>query len=126
MNKKILVAAALFGALAVILGAFGAHGLRGKLTPAELENWKTAVDYQFYHTLALLFLSRFSKVPNRTISFAAIAFVVGIVLFSGSIYLLSTRSITGINLPFLGPITPVGGVFLILGWISMLLAILRK
>ena len=86
MNKRILLAAAVFGLLAVILGAFGAHGLKGSLTDAQLETWKTGVNYQFYHTLALLFLS---LVPgNKFVKTAFYAFTIGIVLFSGSIYLL--------------------------------------
>ena len=126
MNKRILTVASVLGMLAVILGAFGAHGLKGKLSVPELDTWRTGIDYQFYHTLALLFLSRFSKAPSRLIGFSSFAFTLGIILFSGSIYLLSTRSVTGFNWPFLGPITPVGGLFLILGWVSLLFAVLKN
>ena len=125
MNKRIVIIASIFGILAVVMGAFGAHGLRDRITPAELEIWKTAVDYHFYHTLALLFVSRYSKGVSRTINFSFISFIIGIILFSGSLYLLSTRTITGLNWSFLGPVTPIGGLFMILGWLGLLIATLR-
>lgn len=125
MNKRIIIIAALFGMLAVVLGAFGAHGLRDRITPTELDNWKTAVNYQFYHTFALLFLSLVAKTSSRLVTFSFIAFSLGIIFFSGSLYLLSTRSITGFYWPLLGPITPIGGLFLILGWLGLLFATLK-
>ncbi|WP_207533945.1 DUF423 domain-containing protein [Desertivirga arenae] len=124
MNRKILITASIFGALAVILGAFGAHGLKAHLTSQDLENWRTAVSYHFYHTLALLFLSLLSP-KSRLTTLAFWAFSIGIILFSGSIYLLSTRAITGLNLPFLGPITPLGGLLFIVGWVCLLVTGLR-
>jgi len=126
MNKQIIITAALFGLSAVILGAFGAHALKASVSSNDLENWKTAVSYQFYHTLALLFLSNFSRYRSRLIKMAYIMFSIGIVFFSGSLYLLSVRSITGMGASFLGPFTPVGGLFLIIGWISLLLAALKN
>lgn len=120
MDKKILVTASVFGALAVVLGAFGAHGLKAALQPAALDNWKTAVSYQFYHTFALLFLYLLPSKSSKSLTYWC--FSIGILLFSGSIYLLSTRTLTGIDLPFLGPLTPVGGVFFIVGWVSLMVA----
>jgi uncharacterized membrane protein YgdD (TMEM256/DUF423 family) len=126
MNKRIILTAATFGLIAVVLGAFGAHGLTGKISEQQLENWHTAVNYQFYHTLALLFLATFSRAKNTLIIVAYLAFTLGIVLFSGSLYLLSTRELTGItNIQVLGPITPLGGLSLILGWASLFLATLK-
>lgn len=125
MNKRILFTASVFGLLAVILGAFGAHGLKASLTDTQLETWKTGVDYQFYHSLALLFLSLIPA-GNKFAKTAFYAFTIGIIFFSGSIYLLSTRSITGIQWPFLGPITPIGGLFFIIGWISLLISAFKK
>ena len=126
MNKRIILTAATFGLIAVVLGAFGAHGLTGKISEQQLENWHTAVNYQFYHTLALLFLATFSRAKNTLIIVAYLAFTLGIVLFSGSLYLLSTRELTGItNIHILGPITPLGGLSLILGWASLFLATLK-
>ena len=126
MNKQIIITAALFGLFAVIFGAFGAHALKASLSADALDAWKTAVSYQFYHSLALLFLSTFSKYRSRSIRFSYWAFTLGIVLFSGSIYLLSLRSLIGVNLSFLGPLTPVGGLLLIIGWVFLLLAALKN
>lgn len=126
MNKRIILTAATFGLIAVVLGAFGAHGLTGKISEQQLENWHTAVNYQFYHTLALLFLATFSRAKNTLIMVAYLAFTLGILLFSGSLYLLSTRELTGItNIHIIGPITPLGGLSLILGWASLFLATLK-
>ncbi|WP_395802022.1 DUF423 domain-containing protein [Daejeonella sp.] len=127
MNKRIIIAASIFGMIAVILGAFGAHTLKGRLSSSELEVWKTAVDYHFYHTFALLFLATFSKNDSRAINLSAWFFTIGILLFSGSLYLLSTKvilNLTGIS--FIGPITPIGGLFFILGWVFLLIATLKN
>lgn len=126
MNKRIILTAAFFGMIAVILGAFGAHGLSGKISEQRIENWQTAVDYQFYHTLALLFLATFSRAKNTLINVSYFAFTIGILLFCGSLYLLSTREITGISATqILGPVTPIGGVAFILGWVTLFLATLK-
>lgn len=127
MNKQIILVAALFGMLAVILGAFGAHGLEGKISDYHLNTWKTANQYHFYNTLALLFLSTFSRAKNSSIRVSFIAFAVGIVLFSGSLYVLSVRSLLGIDgWSFLGPITPLGGLCFIIGWIGLFVAAMRN
>lgn len=121
MNKRLIIIASVFGILAVILGAFGAHALKSLLDPAGLEVWKTAVSYQFYHTLALLFVSLLPASNGRAGNIAAWFFSLGILLFSGSLYLISTKEILNISqLSVLGPLTPVGGLFFILGWISLI------
>lgn len=126
MNKRIILTAAFFGMIAVVLGAFGAHGLTGRISEQSLDNWHTAVNYQFYHTLALLFLATFSRAKNILINLSYIAFTIGILFFSGSLYLLSTRELTGISAThILGPITPLGGLAFILGWASLFLATLK-
>ena len=126
MNKKIIITAAAFGFLAVIFGAFGAHSLKKLISVEQLEVWQTAVQYHFYHTLAILFLSTFSRSRNKIINFSFYCFTLGILLFSGSLYLISLKNILGIeSVGVLGPITPVGGLFFILGWLSLLLAALR-
>src|SRR5690554_7464266 len=123
MNKRIILTAAFFGFFGVVLRAFGAHGLEGKVSESQLETWKTAVDYQFYHTVALLFLSTFSRAKNSYIKFSYITFTLGIMLFSGSLYLLSTRSVTDFGSPAtLGPVTPIGGVCFVLGWLGLFIA----
>lgn len=126
MNKRIILTAAFLGMIAVVLGAFGAHGLAGRINDQSLDNWHTAVNYQFYHTLALLFLATFSRAKNILINLSYIAFTVGILFFSGSLYLLSTRELTGISAThILGPITPLGGLAFVLGWASLFLATLK-
>jgi len=125
MNKRIILTGAMFGLIAVILGAFGAHGLDEKISTNSIANYKTAVSYQFYHTFAILYLSTFSRAKTGLINFSFWAFVAGILLFSGSLYLLSTRELTGLSASFLGPITPIGGLCFILGWISLFVATIR-
>ena len=100
-------------ALAVVLGAFGAHALRDSLSDSQLEVWKTAVSYHFYHGLGMLLLTGiFIFRPNKWLYRAIIVLGVGILFFSGSLYLLTTMEWT-----FLGPVTPIGGVAFIIGWL---------
>lgn len=127
MNKSIIIAASIFGIIAVILGAFGAHSLKVRLSPSDLEVWKTAVDYHFYHTFALLFLSTFSRKNSRIINLSAWFFTIGIFLFSGSLYLISTKEILNFSqVSIIGPLTPIGGLFFIMGWMSLLIATLKN
>jgi uncharacterized membrane protein YgdD (TMEM256/DUF423 family) len=116
--NKLLGTAGIFGLLAVVFGAFGAHELQDMLLPNEKAVFDTASRYHFYHTIALVFVAvLYSRDESRMLRLAAYAFIDGIVLFSGSLYLLSTKNILGIaSWTFLGPITPVGGLFFIVGW----------
>ena len=118
------VCGALFGALSVALGAFGAHGLRskvldGSLEPRQLEVWQTAASYQMYHALALLAVTwvLFHKQGVTSAAVAGWAFIVGVTLFSGSLYAMV---LTGVK--WLGAITPLGGVAFITGWIALAVA----
>ena len=123
MNKKIIVTASLLGMLAVITGAFGAHGLKSVLQPSQLAVWQTAVQYNFYHVFALLFLSTFKEPKGKLIKAAYYLFTFGIIFFSGSLYLLSCRDVIGWNwLIYMGPVTPLGGLLFILGWLMMAIA----
>ena len=127
MNKQIIITASLLGALAVIAGAFGAHALRSSLPPRQLEVWQTAVQYQFYHVFALLFLSTFTRFKNKVISWTYYLFVLGILFFSGSLYLISCRDLLGMpGLVKLGPITPIGGLLFIIGWVMLAFAAFRN
>ena len=108
--------AAIAGALAVMAGAFGAHGLRARVTPEQLASWATASQYQLLHSVVLLALALFAQHTGKPIRWPASLFTVGMVLFSGSIYLLVLTS-----WKWLGPITPLGGVCLIAGWLALLL-----
>ncbi|SFG77168.1 DUF423 domain-containing protein [Pedobacter insulae] len=126
MNKRIILTAAFFGAMAVVLGAFGAHSLKKILAADSLAIWQKGVEYQFYHTFALLYLSTFARYKHKLIGLSFVFFSVGIILFSGSLYYLSLK--IAYNLPFttiLGLVTPIGGLCLIFGWISLFLAALR-
>ncbi len=129
MNKTYLAIAAFFGILAVALGAFGAHGLE-KITSDEkiLHAFNTAVQYQMYHSLALLSVAVvFEKLPGNLVKWSANLFIIGIILFSGSLYLLTflkTEGLNGTNI--VGPVTPLGGLSFIAGWLLLLIAAIKK
>jgi len=126
MSRKIIITAAVFGLLAVIAGAFGAHGLEPLLTLKQKEVWHTAVQYQFYHVFALLFLSFFNGDAKLTM-ISYYLFTFGIICFSGSLYLLACSNQLGItNLMIIGPITPLGGLLFIAGWATLALAAIRS
>lgn len=119
MNRTILLIAILMGALAIILGAFGAHGLE-KLVPADaVETFEVGVRYQMYHALFLLFLGLWPQGSDRIKKLVLLMVVVGVVLFSFSIYALALNSLTAFDFKTFGFLTPIGGVFLILGWIFL-------
>ena len=125
MNKRFLIPAAVFGALAVIAGAFLAHQLKQKMPAEAIEVYETAVRYQFFHVFALLACGMLAeKFAGAQIRRAGIFFIVGILLFCGSLYSISGLMTNGISVPFvLGILTPVGGFSFILGWVFLTLAI---
>ena len=123
-TSRIRQIAAIFGIIAVIFGAFGAHALKAQLSAPALENWKTAVNYQFIHALALLLVATLPT--NRLIRLSAWFLVFGIVCFSGSLYLLSIKEILTINTALFGPITPIGGLFFIIGWVFLFFSAFKK
>ena len=115
-----MLAGALAGLVGVAFGAFGAHGLRGRLSPEMLAVFETGVRYQMYHALALMLTSvAAGRAGGRAIAAAGWLFAAGIVLFSGSLYLLAVTGITG-----LGAVTPIGGVAFVLGWACLAIAML--
>ena len=122
MAKTYLLIAALNGFIAVALGAFGAHGLKQRLSADLLAVYQTGVQYHFYHTLALLAvgLLMLQWPLNTSLRWSALLFCVGIVIFSGSLYVLS---ISGVR--WLGAITPIGGAAFLAGWIMLGVAILK-
>ncbi|MBS1782507.1 MAG: DUF423 domain-containing protein [Bacteroidetes bacterium] len=128
MYRTALVAGSILGALSVILGAFGAHALRQILSPDQLQIFETGVRYQMYHAFALLVCGLLSfHLPLKPLKLATQFFITGIILFSGSLYLLAGLKATGqIGLGGVGILTPIGGLFFILGWIFMLVATLQK
>lgn len=123
MAQIFLAIAAILGALSVAAGAFGAHALRTQLSDRALEIFETGARYQMYHALALLavgiLLSRAELVPP-TLPFSGFAFILGTVIFSGSLYALSIS-----NIKWLGAITPLGGAFFIAGWVCLAIAALQ-
>ncbi|MBS1589409.1 MAG: DUF423 domain-containing protein [Bacteroidetes bacterium] len=128
MYRTALVAGTILGALSVILGAFGAHALRQILSPDQLQIFETGVRYQMYHAFALLACGLLSfHLPLKLLKRATQFFITGIVLFSGSLYLLVGLKASGqIGLGGVGILTPIGGLFFILGWVFMLVASLQK
>lgn len=121
MTNFFLITAPLLSGLSVAAGAFASHALKTRLDEKALDIWQTAAQYQMYHALALLFVSLLllqnSNVPQNLLIAAGLAFVAGIVLFSGSLYVLS---FSGIKI--LGIIAPLGGLAFILGWICLAIA----
>ena len=123
MDRTFLLAGAVAGLIAVGFGAFGAHGLRGRLTPEMLAVFETGVRYQMYHALALLLVAALGPqlAANAGVAYrvAGWLFVAGITLFSGSLYLLAVTGVT-----MLGAITPIGGVAFLAGWAALAIAAL--
>ena len=124
ISRWVLVAGAGFAMLAVMTGAFAAHGLKQVLDAYNLGLFETAARYQMYHAIALLLVGVISTIPSfspRWLKLAAFAFILGIILFSGSLYLLA---LSGIK--WLGAITPLGGAAFILGWLALIVAALKQ
>lgn len=124
MKETVLAFGALYGALAVIFGAFGAHALKKRMSEDLLKSFETGVKYQMYHALVLLILPQLITFEGfgKTI---ANFFIIGILLFSFSIYGLCLSVTFGSKWRFLGPVTPIGGLFLVTAWILLLLAVLN-
>lgn len=118
MDRTFVFVAALMGLVGVGLGAFGAHGLRGRLSPEMLAVFETGVRYQMYHALALLAVAiLMPRVEGRAVIVAGWSFIAGIFIFSGSLYALALTGVTT-----LGAITPIGGVAFLAGWIALAIA----
>ena len=129
MYKRFLIAASVFGGLAVAFGAFGAHGLES-ITEDEkiLHGFQTGVQYQMVHALALLVITiLIEKFSGKWMKWAGNSFIAGIILFSGSLYLLTFLKIEESSaVRFVGPVTPLGGLLFITGWLFLLIAVLKK
>ena len=116
MTQIALIFGSLFGFTAVIFGAFGAHLLKKKLTTDQLQSFETGVKYQMYHGVVLLVLGFNLNIDTLVVTYSVYAFIIGTILFSFSIYGLVISSANNKKMRFLGPITPLGGLFLVLGW----------
>lgn len=127
-NRKMLTTLSTVGMLAVIIGAFGAHGLKPKLTTDQLNTFQTGVNYHFYHMLAMSFAYLlYIHSRNPWVRRGFWAFLIGIILFSGSLYLLSTRELIGLTAyKWVGPLTPLGGLCFIFGWISIMVSAYKQ
>jgi len=128
MHKSFLIISAVLGALSVVLGAFGAHALKKIVSADAVATFETGVRYQFYHTFALFIVAILhEKFPNRWMVWSGDAFLLRILLFSGSLYVLTAMDATqNVGLKKIGIITPFGGLFFIAGWLMMIAGIVKK
>lgn len=127
MHKGFIKTAAIGGALSVMLGAFAAHGLKNLLSADNLQIFETAVRYQFYHVFALLAVGMlYKEFPGKLMNWAGRFFIAGMILFSGSLYLLCYVKHNEIPLNWLGAVTPFGGAAFIAGWVFIFLAVIKK
>lgn len=129
MHKPFLTFGAFFGLLSIILGAFGAHALQDIVIDEKiLHGFQTGVQYQMYHALALLATGvLYEKFPAKLLRWAGNLFISGIILFSGSLYILTALNGKGGNLAkIIGPVTPIGGILFIVGWLFLVIVFLRN
>ncbi|KAF0239418.1 MAG: hypothetical protein FD181_6 [Prolixibacteraceae bacterium] len=121
MSKSILMTSSILLAAAVAIGAFGAHGLKSHFSAEMMQIYKTGVEYHFYHALGLMLIGVVAiSFPSKLLKWSAVFLAAGILLFSGSLYVLS---ITGIK--WLGAVTPAGGISFIVGWVLLLVVVLK-
>jgi len=126
MNKKLLVSGSVLGILGIILGAFAAHGLEKLVDDDAIRSFETGVRYQIYHAFFLLILGGTSFVSLKSKKIILYLVVIGIILFSGSIYGLATNELTSFNFKTIAMITPIGGLSLIIAWLTMFIGIIRN
>ena len=125
MNKKILITASILGVIGIILGAFGAHILKELITAEAQQTFETGVRYQMYHALFLLFVGGTNLVSQRIKKIVYYLTVVGVILFSGSIYGLATNMLTTFDFKTIGFVTPIGGLLLIVSWAFLFVDFLK-
>ena len=126
MKRKLIITAAILGIIAIILGAFGAHALKKVLSVEQLATFETGVRYQMYHALFLLFIGLLDNFTEKTKKTIFLLVVFGVILFSGSIYLLATNDLTAFDFKTIGFLTPIGGLLLIIAWGVLLASSLNK
>ena len=125
MGRRFYVAGFLFGLIGVIMGAFAAHGLKPVLTPESLDSFETGVRFQMYHALLFILLGTMKPLSIRLSNWVFILLLGGVILFSGSIYLLATNSLTSFDFTTIALVTPLGGSLLIGCWILLLISFLK-
>ncbi len=126
MKTTYIKAAAVLGMIAIILGAFGAHALKKVLSIDQLATFETGVRYQMYHALFLLLVGQLDMLSQKASKVIYYLVLSGVVLFSGSIYLLATNSLTSFDFKIIGFVTPIGGLLLIIAWFVLLASIFDK
>ncbi|MEC4115444.1 DUF423 domain-containing protein [Myroides phaeus] len=126
MGRKVIAIAAFIGAIGIILGAFGAHGLRKVVTETQVATFEVGVRYQMYHAIFLLFIGLCNFISDKAKKTAMYLVLLGILFFSGSIYLLTFKDLISIDLRLIGPITPIGGVLFIAAWIYIGIQVLKS
>lgn len=119
INKNIVVTATILGALTIMIGAFGAHGLKELITEKSLVSFETGVRYQMYHVIVMLILGISTNILPKTQKWVFRFFIIGILFFSGSIYLLTLNEFFPLNAKTIAFITPIGGFLLIIGWLRL-------
>lgn len=126
MNKNILAVGAFFGLTSVVLGAFAAHGLKSLITVSSMVTFETGVRFQMYHALLLLFLAQTDLLPEKYQKIIFLLTLVGVLCFSGSIYLLATNDLTAFDFRRIALVTPLGGTLLIAAWTTMLIGFVKR
>jgi len=125
MKKNILITAALLGLTAIVLGAFAAHGLKSLISESSIATFETGVRFQMYHALFLLFIGQTTVLSAKSQKLIFLLTLIGVVCFSGSIYLLATNELTAFDFKRIALVTPLGGTLLIAAWASMLVGIVK-
>ena len=125
MKQIVLVIGGIYGMLSISLGAFGAHAFKNLLTPDKLDSFEVGVRYQMYHAIVLLIIGLFLNLETSIEKWTAWSIIIGTFLFSVSIYLLAFAEYWKINLKFLGPVTPLGGLFMIAGWALLIISFVK-
>lgn len=126
MERKIILTGAFLGVLAIILGAFGAHALKAILTPEQLTSFETGVRYQMYHAFFLFFVATRKELSLKALKVIYNLVLAGVLFFSGSIYLLTTKNVTSVDFKIIGFVTPIGGLLLIFAWIVLFVTFFKK
>ena len=126
MERKIILTGAFLGVLAIILGAFGAHALKAVLSAEQLASFETGVRYQMYHAFFLFFVVSRKELSLKALKVIYNLVLTGVLFFSGSIYLLTTKNVTSIDFKIIGFVTPIGGLLLIFAWIVLFVTFFKK
>jgi uncharacterized membrane protein YgdD (TMEM256/DUF423 family) len=126
MERKIILTGAFLGVLAIVLGAFGAHALKAVLSAEQLISFESGVRYQMYHAFFLFFVASRKELTLKALKVIYNLVLTGVLFFSGSIYLLTTKNVTSVDFKIIGFVTPIGGLLLIFAWIVLFVTIFKK